>query len=215
MIPCVTLHQATIHVYESIALIIPSLLPAHVLLCLDKVAVKGFCSALQEHAHVAAKQLPCLVAAAALALHGATHCLLLGSGFCLADAHGSDSLCVLSSLHAAFQACQLDDGLLRGSTAVRLGLLLEEQGELSEARAVARQVSGSGSGSSSQRAIGVLAYPGGLSGPTSTRESSSGLNLSMARRVAEMGDRQVAVVLHQVFVTRVFSSNHDACQMVC
>jgi hypothetical protein len=102
-------------------------------------SISQMAAALQEHAAAAAAQLPSLVAAAALALHSAADAHLLRGGFCCADAHAGDTLELLRALHAAFEACALDDGLLRGGVAVRLGVLLEERGELPSARLVAKQ----------------------------------------------------------------------------
>jgi len=49
---------------------------------------------------------------------------------------------VLEGLHEALLAADSSDGILRGSVAIRLALLLEEQGHISKAREVIRQVSG-------------------------------------------------------------------------
>jgi tagatose-1,6-bisphosphate aldolase len=98
------------------------------------------CAALEAHASAAASQLPALVAAAALALHSAADALLLRDAFCHADARAAGALRVLSALHAGFEAGGVDDGLLRGGVAVRLALLLAEEGQLPEARVVIKQV---------------------------------------------------------------------------
>jgi len=101
-------------------------------------AIDQMTAALLEHAATAADRMPGLVTAAALALHSAADARSLHA-FCLTDARAADTMRVLRALHGAFEACQLQDGLLRGSVAVRLGLLLEKQGQLSQARAIAGQ----------------------------------------------------------------------------
>lgn len=95
---------------------------------------------LLSHACTAATKHPSLVAAAALALYGAANTPLLQASFCAADERAGSALAVLRALHAAFKACGLEDGLLRGAVGVRLALLLEDCGELEEARAVSWQV---------------------------------------------------------------------------
>jgi hypothetical protein len=106
----------------------------------DAAARERLCDSLLANAEAAAVEAPALVAAAALALHAAAGAPVLRDALCGADARAGDALRVLRALRAAFEACDAGDGALRGCVAVRLGLLLEEQGELGEARAAAQQV---------------------------------------------------------------------------
>lgn len=83
--------------------------------------------------------LPGLVTAAALKLHAAAAQLLQGC-FSQSDGHSDTVLMVLEGLHEALQQCNCDDGVMRGTVALRLVLLLVQQGGLDQARTVIQQV---------------------------------------------------------------------------
>ncbi len=99
----------------------------------------GLATCLTQHSTKAAQQSRSLVYDAALALHAATAQQVQGS-YCLADRDAESACHMLSGLHSALQACGADDAVLRGATALRLALLLEEKGELESAREVLQQV---------------------------------------------------------------------------
>lgn len=82
-----------------------------------------------------------LLADASLALHGSARPLIDGV-YCADDREAGTVAGLLAVCHAVWQAVELDDGVLRASVALKLGLLLEEGGELHAARDVLLQVSG-------------------------------------------------------------------------
>lgn len=84
-------------------------------------------------------QLQDVLSDASLALLQAARPLLDGV-FCTADKEAATALELMAALHETWQAVGMDDGLLRGSVAVKLGGLLEQTGELHRAREVAGQV---------------------------------------------------------------------------
>jgi hypothetical protein len=95
--------------------------------------------ALRQHSAQLRDLLPGGLAAAAAALAGASAHLLRGC-FACTDSDAPRTQLVLEGLHAALCACDHGDGMLRGSVAVRLSLLLLEQQQLTEAAAVVEQV---------------------------------------------------------------------------
>ena len=101
--------------------------------------VQALSSQLQQHSHAVASQLPALVASPAQLLQqaAAQDIQTVASGD---DTAASDVCHVLLGLHVAFTATDCSDGVLRAATALRLGLLLEEQGQRGQALKVAEQV---------------------------------------------------------------------------
>eukprot|EP00775_Hariotina_reticulata_P005829 gene5829-6070_t len=79
-----------------------------------------------------------LLLGVAARLH-ATAAPLLQSCFSTSDGETELVFEVLEALHVALQAADSSDGILRGSVAIRLALLLEEQNHISRARDVIRQ----------------------------------------------------------------------------
>jgi hypothetical protein len=101
--------------------------------------VRALSKQLQQHSPAVVTQLPALVASARELLQTATaeEVQKVASG---RDAAADDVCHILAGLHAAFEATDCSDGVLRVATALRLGLLLEEQGESKHALKVVKQV---------------------------------------------------------------------------
>jgi len=104
-------------------------------------SLQQIAAALKAHSQALAVRLPGLLLAAAAKLYATAAPLMQN---CFSTSHGSTDLMaeVLEGLHEALLAADSSDGILRGSVAIRLALLLEEQGHISKAREVIRQVSG-------------------------------------------------------------------------
>ncbi len=98
---------------------------------------------LQQHQLAPWQQLRDLIADASLALYSSGRQLIDGV-FCTDDREAGTVRELLSSCHAAWRAVELDDGELRVGVALKLGLLLEEEGLLAAAREVLLEVGTAG-----------------------------------------------------------------------
>ncbi|GFH11208.1 uncharacterized protein HaLaN_06675 [Haematococcus lacustris] len=79
-----------------------------------------------------AKAIPDMLTDASLALHRAARPLIEGV-MCVRDKEAGLVTHILRTLHACWEAVNLDDALLRVSVALKLALLLAEQGAGSQA----------------------------------------------------------------------------------
>jgi hypothetical protein len=102
-------------------------------------AMQHLAAMLVQHSTALSTCKPSLLAAAALELHAAAGPLLQGC-FSKADSNADASQAVLAGLHAALQGSAHTDGVLRGSVALRLGSLLQQQQQLGDAFLVVQQV---------------------------------------------------------------------------
>lgn len=103
-------------------------------------AMQQLAAVLVTHSTALGSCAPSLLAAAALELHAAAGPVLEG---CFSHADGNADLvqAVLEGLHAAMEHCGVHtDGVLRGSIALRLAALLEEQQQLEQGIEVVGQV---------------------------------------------------------------------------